>query len=172
MVCLQNTRKPCHEPPMRHRGPAQRRQVHPLQRPDQGRHRRRELSRRLDRLKTATGSSTSGCGAVASGKARTNRYQSKRPSYDGLRCFWREPVTSADSLQRTLIYNGRVGDKVNIGYREFSGNTARPAFNNNVEYDLTESREIAYRGARLEILDATNRAIKFRVISNFNQANR
>ena len=29
---------------MRHRGPAQRRQVHPLQRPDQGRHRGRELS--------------------------------------------------------------------------------------------------------------------------------
>ncbi|MDZ4104389.1 MAG: hypothetical protein U1E12_22225 [Hydrogenophaga sp.] len=84
----------------------------------------------------------------------------------------KKPVTSADSLQRTLIYNGRVGDKVNIGYREFSGNTARPAFNNNVEYDLNESREIAYRGARLQILDATNRSIKFRVISNFNQANR
>lgn len=84
----------------------------------------------------------------------------------------KRPITSADSLQRTLIYNGRVGEKVNIGYREFSGNTARPAFNNNVEYDLSESREIAYRGAKLEILEATNRSIKFRVLSNFNQANR
>lgn len=84
----------------------------------------------------------------------------------------KRPITSVDSVQRTLIYNGRVGEKVNIGYREFSGSTARPAFNNNVEYDLAESREIAYRGAKLEIIEATNRSIRFRVLSNFNQANR
>lgn len=84
----------------------------------------------------------------------------------------RRPIISADYVQRTLIYNGRVGEKVNIGYREFSGNSARPAFNNNVEYDLTESKEIAYRGARIEILDANNRSIRYRVISNFNQASR
>lgn len=84
----------------------------------------------------------------------------------------KRPVTVADSVQRTLIYNGRVGEKINIGYREFSGNSARPAFNNNVEYDLSESKEIAYRGAKLEILDATNRSIKYRVISNFNQTAR
>lgn len=84
----------------------------------------------------------------------------------------RKPIISADYIQRTLIYNGRVGEKVNIGYREFSGNAARSAFNNNVEYDLTESKEIAYRGARIEILDANNRSIRYRVISNFNQAHR
>lgn len=33
------SRKPRHEPPMRHRGFAQRRQIHPLQRPDQSRYR-------------------------------------------------------------------------------------------------------------------------------------
>lgn len=84
----------------------------------------------------------------------------------------KKPITASDSMQRTLIYNGRVGNKVNVGYREFSGNTARPAFNNNVEYDLSESREIAYKGARLEIIEATNREIKYRVLSNFNQATR
>ena len=84
----------------------------------------------------------------------------------------KRPIISTDYVQRTLIYNGRVGEKVNVGYREFSGNAARPAFNNNVEYDLTESKEIAYRGARIEILDANNRSIRYRVISNFNQANR
>lgn len=84
----------------------------------------------------------------------------------------KKPLVSADYIQRTLLYNGRVGDKINIGYREFSGNMARPAFSNNVEYDLTESREIAYRGARLEIVEATNRSIRYRVISNFNRAPR
>lgn len=84
----------------------------------------------------------------------------------------KKPISSMDSMQRTLIYNGRVGDKVNVGYREFSSNMARPAFNNNVEYDLTESKEIGYRGARIEIIEATNRSIRYKVISNFNEAQR
>ncbi|MFM0663812.1 hypothetical protein [Paraburkholderia sediminicola] len=73
-----------------------------------------------------------------------------------------------DSFQQTLIYSGRVGNKINIGYREFSNNMARPAFNNNVEYDLSESAIIGYKGAQLEVLDATNQYIRYRVIKNFN----
>lgn len=88
---------------------------------------------------------------------------------DGFEKRKRDEVND-ESFQRTLVYNGRVGAKINIGYREFSNSMARPAFNNNVEYDLTESKEIAYRGAQLEVLDATNRTIKYRVIKNFNEA--
>lgn len=73
------------------------------------------------------------------------------------------------AFQQTLIYSGRVGNKINIGYREFSGNVARPAFNNDVEYDLSESKFIGYRGAELELLEATNRSITYRVIRNFNE---
>ena len=75
-----------------------------------------------------------------------------------------------DSFQQTLIYSGKVGNKINIAYREFSNNIARPAFNNNVEYDLSESKTIAYKGSQLEILEATNQSIKFKVIKNFNTA--
>lgn len=78
--------------------------------------------------------------------------------------------SSDNSFQQTLIYSGRVGDKINIGYREFSSNMARPAFNNDVEYDLSESNVIGYRGAELEIIEATNRSITYRVVSNFNAA--
>lgn len=81
-------------------------------------------------------------------------------------------VQSDNSFQQTLIYSGRVGDKINIGYREFSGNLARPAFNNDVEYDLTESNVIGYRGAELEVVNANNREITYRVIRNFNNADR
>jgi hypothetical protein len=80
------------------------------------------------------------------------------------------PVLAADSFQQTLIYSGQVGDKINIGYREFSGNSARPAFNNNVEYDLADSNVIGYKGAQLEIIEATNQLIKYRVVRNFNRA--
>lgn len=71
------------------------------------------------------------------------------------------------SFQQTLIYSGRIGDKINIGYREFSNNSARPAFNNDVEYDLSTSRQIGYKGALLEVLKADNSSISYKVISSF-----
>ncbi len=82
----------------------------------------------------------------------------------------KKPILSADSFQQTLIYNGTVGNKINIGYREFSNSLARPAFNNNVEYDLSESKTIGYKGASIEIIEANNQYIKYKVIRNFNNA--
>lgn len=82
----------------------------------------------------------------------------------------KKPMLTQDSFQQTLIYSGKVGNKVNIGYREFSGSLARPAFSNNVEYDLSESHIIGYKDAQLEILEATNQFIKYRVIRNFNSS--
>ena len=79
-------------------------------------------------------------------------------------------VRSDDSFQQTLIYSGTVGDKINVGYREFSSSVARPAFNNEVEYDLSESKIIGYKGAQIEVIEATNEYIKYRVIQNFNRA--
>lgn len=82
----------------------------------------------------------------------------------------KRPVITQDAVQRTLIYSGKSGSKINVGYREFSGNVARPAFSNNVEYDLGESSQIGYKGALLEIIEATNSYIKYKVLSNFNNA--
>ncbi len=76
-------------------------------------------------------------------------------------------ATSQEGFQQTLIYSGKVGEKINIGYREFSSNLARPAFNNDVEYDLSESNIIGYKEARIEVLEATNEHIKYKVIQHF-----
>ena len=78
-------------------------------------------------------------------------------------------VAADNSFQQTLIYSGKVGNKINIGYREFSSNVARPAFNNDVEYDLNESKTIGYKGALLEVIDANNQSIKYKVLKNFNK---
>lgn len=83
--------------------------------------------------------------------------------------FKTDRSTSEDTFQQTLIYSGKVGNKINIGYREFSSNVARPAFSNNVEYDLSESKDIGYKGALLQIIEATNQNIKYKVIRNFNR---
>lgn len=82
----------------------------------------------------------------------------------------KRPALTSDGFQQTLLYSGRVGDKVNISCREFSNNVARPAFNNDVEYDLRESTTIGYKGAEIEIIEATNRSIKYKVVRNFNKA--
>ena len=55
-----------------------------------------------------------------------------------------------------------------LGYREFSNDKARPAFNNDVEYDLNSSKIIGYKGARIEVIEADNQNITYKVLSNFN----
>lgn len=77
-------------------------------------------------------------------------------------------VAGSNNFQQTLLYNGKVGNKINIAYREFSSDLARPAFNNDVEYDLSESNQIGYKGALLEVIEANNQMIKYKVIKNFN----
>jgi len=92
-----------------------------------------------------------------SDKEKTNYKEEKRS------------VVFENSVQQTLIYSGRIGSRIRFGYREFSNNLARPAFSNDVEYDLLESRTIAYKGALIEIIEATNQYIKYIVKSNFNK---
>ena len=84
--------------------------------------------------------------------------------------FTTKAVATADAFQQTLLYNGKVGRRINVGYREFSGDIARPAFNNEVEYDLDQSSVIGYKGARIEVIEATNEYIRYRVLQNFNGA--
>lgn len=81
------------------------------------------------------------------------------------------PIVSENSFQQTLIYNGRSGSVIKIGYREFYGNRARPDFSNEVEYDLGLSKSIAYQGAEIEVIEADNVRIRYVVRSNFNEAN-
>lgn len=71
------------------------------------------------------------------------------------------------SFQRTLIYSGKIGDKITLGYREFTNDFARPAFSNDVVYDLSASTIVGYKGARLEVLQANNTEITYKVIADF-----
>lgn len=79
-----------------------------------------------------------------------------------------DDAVNSNNFQQTLIYNGKVGNVINIGYREFSDNTARAAFSNEANYDLNESKIIAYKGASIEIISANNQNITFKILKNFN----
>ena len=76
-------------------------------------------------------------------------------------------VRSEASFKQELIYNGRLGDGLKFIYREFSGDMARPAFTQDIQYDLNTSNIIGFKNVKLEVISATNTLIKYKVISNF-----
>ena len=66
-----------------------------------------------------------------------------------------------------LLYNGRVNNQLKFTYREFAQDKIRPAFTQEVQYDLSESNTIGFRSLRIEVLDATNTKIRYKILSNF-----
>ena len=71
------------------------------------------------------------------------------------------------NFRQELIYNGRSGDTIKILYREYTGDLLRAPFSQEVQYDLREGNTVGFKGARLEIIDATNVKIKYRVLNSF-----
>jgi hypothetical protein len=76
-------------------------------------------------------------------------------------------VESRNNFQQLLIYTGKEQNIIKLSYREFAGDMARPAFTVDTTYDLDDSNEIAYRQARLKILEASNISITYIVLHNF-----
>lgn len=71
---------------------------------------------------------------------------------------------SKDAFKRELIYTGVSQNTISLMYREFLNDTARPAFAQELKYDLSQGKEIGYKGARFEVLKANNIEIQYRVI--------
>jgi hypothetical protein len=76
-------------------------------------------------------------------------------------------ATERKSFRQEFIYNGGSGSSVKFIYREFTGDMARPAFTQELEYDLDEGSVIGFKGLRIEILSATNIELEYRVLYPF-----
>ena len=76
-------------------------------------------------------------------------------------------VESLDNFRQELIYNGRLGDGLKFIYREYKSDLARPAFTQEIQYDLNTSKIIGFKSVKIEIIEATNMRIEYKVISNF-----
>ena len=72
-----------------------------------------------------------------------------------------------NSFQQTIEYSGKRGESLRFTYLEFQENIIRDSFTREFEIDLSEGNVAAYKGAIIEILDASNTTIKFKVIRNF-----
>lgn len=72
-------------------------------------------------------------------------------------------------FKQEFIYNGKVGTNLKFVYREYINDMARPAFNQDLQYDLNESNVVGFKGLRLEIINATNTNIEYKILSSFNK---
>ncbi len=79
------------------------------------------------------------------------------------------PIPKKEYFKQEFIYNGKVGNAIKFTYREYADDLARPAFTQDLQYDLTESNIIGFRGLRIEILSATNIKIQYKVLSYYTE---
>ena len=76
-------------------------------------------------------------------------------------------IWAPDTVQQTIEYTGKSGDILKFTYAEFTDNMSREAFNREFQIDLAEGNTLAYKGAVIEVEDATNATITYKVIRNF-----
>lgn len=75
--------------------------------------------------------------------------------------------SSGKGFKYELLYNGVSGSTLNITYREFVDQMARPAFQQDLTYTLSSTgpTDIAFRGARITVYKADNSTVRFVVHS-------
>ena len=88
------------------------------------------------------------------------------PFYGEIEEFTEVNLNSPTFIQE-FIYNGRVGNALKFVYREFSGDYIKPAFTQEVQYDLNQSDIIGFKNLRIKIINASNTEIEYILESNF-----
>ena len=82
---------------------------------------------------------------------------------------WPRPLFTLEQLfegqegafRAQIVYGGLTGTTVKADYREFVGDLIRPAFSQQLQYDLASDSVIAYKTIRARVLSATNTEITF-----------
>ena len=72
------------------------------------------------------------------------------------------------SSKSELIYSGKAGNVIKIVYREYSNDYARPAFSQELQYDLSETKTLKFRKTTIQVIAATNQEITFKVLESPN----
>lgn len=80
-----------------------------------------------------------------------------------------EAIADAGGFKYELLYQGIDRNVVRVSYREFTGNLARPAFQQDLTYTLADKgpTQVAFRSLRIEIEGADNNNIQYRVTKAF-----
>ena len=76
-------------------------------------------------------------------------------------------IQVVDGYRQELVYQGVAAKVLTIGYREYKGDFARPAFFQDSRYDYVEGMTISFKGARLKVLKANQEGLEYQMISGF-----
>ena len=80
-------------------------------------------------------------------------------------------IENEKNFKQEFMYGGKSSSTIKFQYREYLGNIIRPAFTQEVQYDLKEGNLISFRELKIKILKATNNYIEYEIISNFKLKN-
>lgn len=93
------------------------------------------------------------------------------PTGLNLTLFKREPVIVDnipydETVEKELLYAGRERNTLHITYREYTvGGMARTPFFQNLYYDLSVSDKIVFQDWSIQVIDANNQKIVFKIIN-------
>ena len=73
-------------------------------------------------------------------------------------------IYSKKSFRGELIYSGKQKDIIYLKYREYNDDMARPAFYQDLVYDLSWTNVILFKDLQIEFVDAASSSIKYKVI--------
>lgn len=74
-----------------------------------------------------------------------------------------EQSSRSKGFMRELIYQGRDGDNLKLFYREFNDDFRRPAYDQEVQYDLSESDYVQFKGLTIKVHEANNEFMIFEI---------
>jgi hypothetical protein len=79
-------------------------------------------------------------------------------------------VTTVEGLPNAfraqVIYSGVDGETVRAVYREYSSDFIRAAFSQELQYNIARDSVIAYRSIRIQVIEATNAELRYRVLED------
>jgi hypothetical protein len=76
-------------------------------------------------------------------------------------------IPNKEYFRQEFIYNGKSNNTVKFIYREFFENIARPAFTQELVYDINEDKVIGFKGLRIEVISCSNVNIEYKIVSYF-----
>lgn len=68
------------------------------------------------------------------------------------------------AFRREILYSGGAKGTIQLQYREFANDYARPAFSQELSFDLAMGKEIGFRGARIRVESISNTGIRYTVL--------
>lgn len=73
-----------------------------------------------------------------------------------------------DGFKYELVYQGVNDNTMRVAYREYTDNLARPAFHQDISYNLNEGEaSVRFRNVSMNILEANNNEVTYVVNTGF-----